>query len=354
MNTPRTMDPVRRDAMRDLLVQEARQSTTPTLTALPGRMDTAAENSGRAGTESARKLSPAPRRSAPRRWVLAGAAAAMVGALMIGSGVMSGPGGATPAAAAVLEDAALETIHAVDPVVREDQYLKVTTTTATAAETTLDEDPAPVFVQARSSSTTYVPGDESQEWVLEDGEPSFVNAYGLSTAQFEAATDGDFEEPEIRRAVNGEFYGPDQAGPDAVPTDDYLASLPRDPRQLLEVIRDHTRGQGTSPDGQVLVYVADLMRTHRVPADLRAALYRAVALVPGVDVAAAEASINGRQGVAIGHEETNGVRTDLIVDPDTGLLIGERSVATDGNADFPAGTILKEEATTATVVGSAP
>jgi hypothetical protein len=354
MNTPRTMDPVRRDAMRDLLVQEARQSTAPTLTALPDRMETGAEDSGRVVTESARKLSPSSRWSAPRRWVLAGAAAAVVGALMIGSGVMSGPGGATPAAAAVLEDAALETINAVDPVVREDQYLSVTTAAATASETTLDGKSAPVFVQARSSSTTYVPGDASREWVLQDGEPSFANVYGLSTAEFEAATDVEFEEPGIRRAVNGEFYGPAQAGPDAVPTDDYLASLPRDPRQLLAVIRDHTRGQGTSPEGQVLVYVADLMYTHRVPADLRAALYRAVALVPGVDVVAETTAINGQTGVAIGHEEANGVRADLIVDPDTGLLIGERRVATDDSADFPTGTILKERTTTATVVDSAP
>lgn len=74
----------------------------------------------------------------------------------------------------------------------------------------------------------------------------------------------------------------------------------------------------------------------------------------GVDVAAEEAAINGREGVAIGHEETNGIRTDLIVDPDTGLLIGERSVATDDNADFPTGTILMEQTTTARIVNSAP
>jgi hypothetical protein len=63
--------------------------------------------------------------------------------------------------------------------------------------------------------------------------------------------------------------------------------------------------------------------------------------------------MDGGAGLAIGHEEAHGVRTDLIVDPDTGLLIGERSVARDDSADFP-GTILKERTTTAAVVGSAP
>lgn len=76
--------------------------------------------------------------------------------------------------------------------------------------------------------------------------------------------------------------------------------------------------------------------------------------MPGVDVAAETTAIDGRTGVVIGHEETNVVRTDLIVDPGTGLLIGERNVTTDDSADFPTGTILKERSTTAAVIDSAP
>jgi len=37
-------------------------------------------------------------------------------------------------------------------------------------------------------------------------------------------------------------------------------------------------------DGEVIVYVADVLRSGLVPADLRAALFQVLKAVPGVDV----------------------------------------------------------------------
>ena len=41
---------------------------------------------------------------------------------------------------------------------------------------------------------------------------------------------------------------------------------------------------GSSVDGEVIVYVADVLRSGLVPADLRAALFQVLKAVPGADV----------------------------------------------------------------------
>lgn len=93
-----------------------------------------------------------------------------------------------------------------------------------------------------------------------------------------------------------------------MPTAEYLATLPRDPKELLDVIRDQTRGKGQSGNGQVLVFMTDVLRTHQAPADLRAALFRATALVPGIEVIQRQATIDERNGVVMGYvEESSGI-----------------------------------------------
>jgi RNA polymerase sigma-70 factor (ECF subfamily) len=117
---------------------------------------------------------------------------------------------------------------------------------------------------------------------------------------------------------------------------------------LLNNIFKKTMGQGQSIDGEALVFIADLLRTGMVPADLRAALYKAAALIPGVSVTDGQATLGGRKGIAIGRvEETSHTRQDIIIDPKTGLLIGERQVLTQAQGPIPAGT-----ATTLTTIGT--
>ena len=97
------------------------------------------------------------------------------------------------------------------------------------------------------------------------------------------------------------------------------------------------------------------MRTGVIPADLRAALYQAAALIPGVTVMDREATLDGRTGISLGME-TPGykARKELIVDPSTGHLIGEREILLEDQGSIPAGTAVSWTAVTTTVVDSAP
>ncbi len=64
-----------------------------------------------------------------------------------------------------------------------------------------------------------------------------------------------------------------------VPTADFLAALPRDARQLYDRLRADSPADRHRYTG-VLTYAIDALQTGLVPADLRAAVYRALLLRP--------------------------------------------------------------------------
>jgi len=70
-----------------------------------------------------------------------------------------------------------------------------------------------------------------------------------------------------------------------------------------------------------------VLRSGLVPADLRAALYRAAARIPGIKLIDSAANLDGRRGVAIGRVQAGGeLRHDIVFDSAAGQLIGERDV----------------------------
>jgi hypothetical protein len=112
---------------------------------------------------------------------------------------------------------------------------------------------------------------------------------------------------------------------------------------------------GPSRDGEALVLIADVLRSGIVPGDLRAALFRAAALIPGVEVVDRQANLNGEVGVAVGRYEPNsGDRQEIIFNPETGMVIGEREVRVDpGHPLSPAGSLISWTAVTTDVVPAA-
>ena len=135
---------------------------------------------------------------------------------------------------------------------------------------------------------------------------------------------------------------------------DYDA-LPRDPRQLLDKIYELNEDSGQSRDGQALEWITTALRRGTAPAEFRAALYKAAAEIPGVEITEDQATLNGKTGIAIGRLETaSNTLYDIIIDPETGQFIGEREVTVDGYAGMPAGTTTGWTTVTTTVVSSAP
>ena len=125
------------------------------------------------------------------------------------------------------------------------------------------------------------------------------------------------------------------------PTPEYLAGLPTDPAQLLVLLRQAAKAEGNtkwSTDKIAFGIVGDLFGQCDpiIPAALRAGLYRAIALIPGIQRIEGQTDFGGRRGVAVGFAE-GGQRQDILLDPATLHPIGNRLVRVTAAEGIPAG-----------------
>mgnify|MGYP001291720684 CR=1 FL=1 len=260
------------------------------------------------------------------------------------------------AAAAELNQAAEAALRASDPALRDGQFFYIRT--VGAALVSFEGGPCQGVSYLSSSVTeTWVPHNWTDQWMTR-------STSDLDRQYFRPEDEARIEQcgdrwsppgdPEVRKAPAGLFYpeGPykiDDEPRDAdgavvyhpspeeikrrlghgswqMPTPQFMASLPRDPRRLLDRIYHDSEGQGHGRDQEAFVYIADILRSGTVPADLRAALFGAAALIPGIRLATDSANLVGRQGVAVTSTDGGNTRTELIFDPETGEVIGEREV----------------------------
>jgi hypothetical protein len=344
----------RRLKMNELTLLQAMRDKTPVAT------DAAVEEGRRKLLHrvdpSATVAKPARRRrTAKRVGFVSLATAAIVAALVAGDvlGPTGWRGAATAQAAQVLNEAAQTTIKTADPVVNPGQYLKIQSSNLWGSFS-VDENGKEFQWLDTENMTMYIPANRNEEWVWERSGRIPTVFFDEASREYEKTLQYDSPKGYVLRGPNGAFYGsaPDQSG---FPSPEYLASFPRDPHMLLNNIFKKTIGQGQSIDGEAVVFIADLLRTGMVPADLRAALYKAAALIPGVTVTDDQATLNGRKGIAIGRvEEVSHTRQDIIIDPQTGLLIGERQVLTQAQGVMPAGTAITLTTIETSVTDAAP
>jgi hypothetical protein len=122
------------------------------------------------------------------------------------------------------------------------------------------------------------------------------------------------------------------------PTPAYLASLPTDPEQLRAVLRAEAAGDDHLIFKRVsaLAIAADAL----LSPELRSALYRVLAGLPGVERVPGQVDLAGRVGVAIAETDRGGRRTEIVIDPVSTRMIGFRTVAVTGIDGIPAGTVL--------------
>jgi hypothetical protein len=125
------------------------------------------------------------------------------------------------------------------------------------------------------------------------------------------------------------------------PTYGYLAGLPTNPTQLLNLIYAQTKDEGRSkgPDVEAFITIGDLLRESMAPPQLTAALYRAAALIPGVVEVPDAVDAAGRHGVAVAVvDASSGTRITWIFDKKSLDYLGESEVLVKG------GTVLFESA----------
>jgi hypothetical protein len=143
-----------------------------------------------------------------------------------------------------------------------------------------------------------------------------------------------------------------------------FSSLPTEPRALRLAIEhrqvsDHSSESGSAPKSiEVIVELWDILERPNTTPALRAAVFNALAEVPGIKLNRNAKDLLGRPGYALSYEITGsrrsgeqrpGIRVEYIFDPETSAILGKREVITDPEElpslqGVPAGTVRRETA----------
>jgi hypothetical protein len=215
----------------------------------------------------------------------------------------------------------------------------------------------------------WIPARPEREWVLER---ELTGAQTWLTGSAEEAREDGFDlhglAPVGRfRARYGEFnsdpdpdFGieldtplcprpsPARRGSWQSPTPEFLHRLPRDPAELLARLREDNPGSWFGPFAAAVT----ALRTALVPAELRAAFFRALSALPGVNFTDGAQNIDGRGCIALVHDAGR-TRTELLLDPADGQFAGERdTLRTDSRCGLRAGTVISATAVRTAVVDS--
>ncbi|MER6943671.1 CU044_5270 family protein [Nonomuraea sp. NPDC000554] len=121
----------------------------------------------------------------------------------------------------------------------------------------------------------------------------------------------------------------------------YLRSLPLEPSALLERLKRDTSEislpEARAVFGQILI----ILQEGAPPARLRAALYTVLSRLDGVAVENVR-DLLGREGIGI-YTDNEGMRKEVIIDPNTYVLLGGRTVYLGGSTSSPYGELPKGE-----------
>ncbi|NED03992.1 hypothetical protein G3I55_20255 [Streptomyces sp. SID6648] len=136
------------------------------------------------------------------------------------------------------------------------------------------------------------------------------------------------------------------------PTYRWLATLPTDPRQLLDYFDEITpKFEGEDRDQALFESIGGLVGHALLPPDTAAGLFEAVALIPGVTRTPDAVDALGRKGVGIARDdERSGVRTEWVFDPEDLSYLGWSSHLTRDTAYGEKGDFMGDSAVIETAV----
>lgn len=324
------------------------------------------------------------RRTVIRLAMVAGVVAALVLSTIVIDSLSTSDGRPVvghEAAAGKLRQAAAEAIRVSDPPLKPGQFLYLRTVAVNGTNDVADC--GRLFYLRKSVQETWVPKDWGDQWMLrgtQDMDRQFVRPGDAAKLEKLEKCAGLAVSPtvEVRKAragffyPEGTYYGDEPRDADGAvvydwspaeiaqrlahgtwqtPTPQFMAGLPRDPQHLLDRIHHDSKGMGAGADDEAFVFIRDILRSGVVPADLRAALFEAAALIPAVYLVSDSVNLEGRHGVAVTLSSSGETRVELILDPASGTVIGEREVVIGHYVDdVPRGTTISYSAVTRQVV----
>jgi hypothetical protein len=146
-----------------------------------------------------------------------------------------------------------------------------------------------------------------------------------------------------------------------------FSTLPTEPKALrLEIEQRQVSGPASDESaansidaGQVIAELWDILDKPNTTPQLRAAIFGALAELPGIELDRNASNLVGRSGYALSYESTSsssygeqqpGKRVEYIFDPETSAILGRREVIADPEKllpwakEIPAGTVWREVA----------
>ncbi|HZX08293.1 CU044_5270 family protein [Kribbella sp.] len=307
----------------------------------------------------ARLLTPEPvvRRSKGPRLVLAGALAFALAGGFLAADVLTKdkPIGATADASTFLVDAAGRTTP--DAPIPPGHFRQVTLESSFTNAFTQNPTYVVTFF---SRSDTWIPATPAQRFVRRTNKVTKVEFPSAAARDAARKVDpGLFNRPKATLGLSPctvDPGGPCKAGW-STPTAEFLARQPRDPGALLAALRtsDGRTEDGVQPDVRAFEHLSTVLHSGLVPSDLRAALYRAAARIPGIQLLD-DVTMNGRTGRAIGLLDKD-IRTEIVISGTNGAYIGEQSVVVGSGRHLPgfhAGQIVDSASMTTRIVDSQP
>ncbi|NPV09468.1 MAG: CU044_5270 family protein [Anaerolineae bacterium] len=182
-----------------------------------------------------------------------------------------------------------------------------------------------VMMEGRNGRPVVALVPRSRElWVAPDGSGRIRETFDgpIFLAECDRAHWQASGSPSFDHAINQDF------GPGGLHYEDF-ASLPTDPEALAVAIRAQAEHADPPVDAGMFVIVGDLLRQPGAPPELRSALYKVAAQIPGVELVGEVTDHAGRSGIAVAmRTEFGGAaeRFTLIFDPTTSALLAEERV----------------------------
>ena len=191
-----------------------------------------------------------------------------------------------------------------------------------------------------STHEIWIASDASGRIVRSDGAPAFFSA--AERARWEAAGKPGFTGSGIdeQQAAGELSWGWEGLGVHAA------SEIPTDSSALARLIEAHADQNKNPRASEELSLIFDVLRFAPLSGAQTAAFYAVLAGLPGIEVIGSVKDGVGRTGTAFAVERNSSVREEIILDPDTGRLLGSRSILTTADGGLggaPAGTVIGSE-----------
>jgi hypothetical protein len=275
---------------------------------------------------------------------------------------------AVPAVAAAVAVGALTVVENAGPVTRDGQVAPVVPGLPAAKPANAAE--ALGYAAKTAAQRTYTPPRPDQWLYLETrttsgkGPGGFVESgpYETHTARVWRSLDGKrvaFEKDGkvVTQPSNVMSFGFDYAT---------LVNLPADPDAVLAWVRSRVGGVGggtrDGEDGIAFTTINAILRDNLLPPAVESALFHALEKLSDVTLVPDAINLDGRPAIAVARVQDGWLRDEMLLDPQTYRLIGERAVAIadhtntalDGSSRIKKGTIQRLEVRNAAAIVDAP